>query len=133
MKAVDTSVAVAAFASWHVGHEASARVLVSSVLPAHCAVECYSVLTRLPPPHRVAGVLARDFLLSRSSDGLLSLDPADYLALLDQLVEKSITGGAAYDALVGFTAARHGARLYSRDQRAARVYDALGVDFELIS
>lgn len=133
MKAVDTSMAVSGFASWHVGHDASARVLAGSLLPAHCAVECYSVLTRLPPPHRVAGALARDFVLSRATGGLLSLDPADYGALLDQLVDKSITGGATYDALVGFTAARHGARLYSRDQRAARVYDALGVDFELIS
>lgn len=133
MNAVDTSVVVAAFASWHQGHERAAEVLARGVrLPAHCALECYSVLTRLPPPHRVAGVLARDFIASRFAEPLLTLDPADHLALLDQLVDSSITGGAAYDALVALTAARHGARLFSRDRRAVRIYEALEVEFELV-
>lgn len=133
MNAVDTSVVVAAFASWHEGHESAAEVLARGVrLPAHCALECYSVLTRLPPPHRVAGPLARDFIASRFAEPLLTLDPADHRALLSQLVDRAILGGAAYDALVGLTAVRHGARLYSRDRRAAPVYEALDVDFELI-
>ncbi len=102
-------------------------------LPAHCALECYSVLTRLPPPHRVAGALAREFVRSRFSEPLLTLDPGDHLSLLNLLVEESITGGAAYDGLVALTAARHGARLFSRDRRAARVYEALDVEFELIA
>lgn len=134
MIAVDTSVVIAAFASWHEGHERSAKVLVPGVrLPAHCAVECYSVLTRLPPPHRVSSSVARDLLSSRFKEPFLSLDPPGYLVLLDHLVDQSIAGGAAYDALVGLTAARHGARLYSRDRRASRVYEALNIDFEVIS
>jgi hypothetical protein len=28
----------------------------------HCALESYSVLTRLPAPHRCPGAVARDFL-----------------------------------------------------------------------
>ncbi|MDQ3569884.1 MAG: type II toxin-antitoxin system VapC family toxin [Actinomycetota bacterium] len=134
MNAVDTSVVIAAFASWHEGHERAAEVLALGVrLPAHCALECYSVLTRLPPPHRVAGELARDFVLSRFTEPLLTVDPADHLALLDQLVTKAISGGAAYDGLVALTAARHGAHLFSRDHRAARVYEVLEVEFELIA
>jgi len=134
LNAVDTSVVVAAFASWHEGHERSAEVLaVGARLPAHCALECYSVLTRLPAPHRVGGALARNFVLSRFTEPLLALDPADHFALLDRLVDKGITGGAAYDGLVALTAARHGARLFSRDRRAARIYEALEVDFELIA
>lgn len=43
-----------------------------------------------------------------------------------------ITGGAVYDALVGFTAKLAGARLLSRDRRAERTYRAVGVDYELI-
>lgn len=133
MNAVDTSVVVASFASWHEGHERAAEVVALGVrLPAHCALECYSVLTRLPPPHRVAGALARDFLASRFTEPPLVLAPPDHLALLDRLVARAITGGAAYDALVAMTAARHGARLFSRDRRAARVYEALDIEFELI-
>lgn len=134
MNAVDTSVVVAAFASWHEGHDRAVAVMARGVrLPAHCALECYSVLTRLPPPHRVAAALARDFVRARFTEPLLTLDGDDHLALLDRLVHSQIGGGGAYDALVGLTAARHGARLFSRDQRAARVYRALDIDFELIT
>ena len=134
MNAVDTSMVVAAFASWHEGHRRATEVVaLGARLPAHCAIESYSVLTRLPSPHRVAGALARDFLLSRFTEPLLTLDPSDHLALLEQLAEKAITGGAVYDGLVALTAARHGARLFSRDQRAAKVYEAMDVDFEIIA
>lgn len=134
MIAADTSVLVAAFASWHEGHEAAVGMLARGRvrIPAHCALECYSVLTRLPPPHRAAGTIARDFVGSRSREPLLALGPTEHLDLLDLLVAKGITGGAVYDGLVGLTAARHGACLFSRDHRAARVYDALDVEFELI-
>lgn len=133
MNAVDTSVVIAAFASWHEGHEQAIEVLAMGVrLPAHCALESYSVLTRLPPPHRIASTVARDFLMSRFTEPLLSVDPQDHLALLDRLVSEQITGGAVYDGLVALTASRHGARLFSRDRRASRVYEALGIEYELV-
>ncbi len=66
MIAVDTSVVVAAFASWHEGHRSALAVLARHPrLPAHVAVESFSVLTRLPPPHRAPAVLVRDFLVGR--------------------------------------------------------------------
>lgn len=133
MRAVDTSVVVAAFASWHEGHAAAKAAMAPGVrLPAHCAIESYSVLTRLPPPHRVDGEVAWRFIRERFTDPLLVLDPAAHASLLDRLVVRSVTGGAAYDGLVGLTAAANGARLLSRDRRAARVYEMLDVDFELM-
>lgn len=51
MTAVDTSLVVAAFASWHERHEAARRAMDGGVrLIEHCALETYSVLTRLPAP-----------------------------------------------------------------------------------
>lgn len=50
MKAVDSSVVIAAFASWHESHESARRALAARPRAiAHAAVETYSVLTRLPP------------------------------------------------------------------------------------
>ena len=66
MKAADTSLVVAAFASWHERHDAARHALDQGLrLIAHCAVETYSVLTRLPPPHRAPGALVRDFIRAR--------------------------------------------------------------------
>lgn len=82
------------------------------------------------PPYRwYAG---RDFLRSRFPEPWLTLAPGDHPVLVDSLVAREIGGGGTYDGLVALTAARHGARLLSRDRRAARVYEALGVEFELL-
>jgi predicted nucleic acid-binding protein len=68
MKTADTSVVVAAFASWHEHHAAARRALDGGLrLIEHCALETYSVLTRLPPPHRSAGNVVREFSRARFS------------------------------------------------------------------
>lgn len=133
MKAADTSVVVAALASWHEGHAAASAAIAAGVrLPAHCLVESYSVLTRLPPPHRFEPRVARDLLRATFANPPLTLDAAAHAALIDRLVEAGVSGGAAYDALIGVTSARHDALLLTRDERAMRVYSALGVRFELV-
>jgi predicted nucleic acid-binding protein len=131
---VDTSIAVAAFASWH-EHHAQADMVVDGKagLVAHCAVETFSVLTRLPPPHRVAGHLVRDFLAARFPEPYCSLDGAECRALVPRLVELGITGGAVYDALVATTARAAGDILVSCDRRAAQTYERIGIAFRLIS
>ncbi|MCE7885671.1 MAG: hypothetical protein DYH08_17745, partial [Actinobacteria bacterium ATB1] len=43
-----------------------------------------------------------------------------------------LAGGSVYDALVGAVSVEHGLPLVSRDARAANVYRALGVEFDLI-
>lgn len=133
MKAADTSVVVAALASWHEGHAAASAAIAGGVrLPAHALLEAYSVLTRLPPPHRFEPRTGRDLLRSTFSDPPLTLDAAAHATLLDRLVEAGISGGASYDALIGVTASRHGSTLLTRDSRAVKVYAALGVRFELV-
>ncbi len=128
MKAADTSVVVAAFASWHEHHESARRMLDGGVrLIEHCALESYSVLTRLPPPHRSPGAVARDFLRARFAQPFLRLSAPAYRAFVLGLPEQAVTGGAAYDALVAATAASCGAELVTCDRRAAAVYESYGV------
>jgi predicted nucleic acid-binding protein len=131
--AADTSVVVAALTGWHEGHDsASAAIAGGARLPAHCLVEAFSVLTRLPAPHRFEPRLAHDLLQATFGDALLTLAIAAHATLLGRLVEAGVSGGAAYDGLIGITAAHHDALLLSRDQRAASVYARLGVRFELV-
>ena len=47
---------IAALAAWHEQHEMAARALADvTALPAHVALEAYSVLTRLPSGLAVPG------------------------------------------------------------------------------
>ncbi|MCA1647930.1 MAG: type II toxin-antitoxin system VapC family toxin [Chloroflexi bacterium] len=133
MTVVDTSVVVAAFASWHAQHAMADSIIDGKTrLVAHCALEAYSVLTRLPPPHRVAAHLVRDFLGARFPDPYVGLDADHYAALIPWLVELGISGGAAYDALVAATAQTAGDILISCDQRAAKTYQRIGVEFRIL-
>jgi predicted nucleic acid-binding protein len=133
MTAVDTSLVVAAFASWHEQHEAARQVLDRGVrLIDHCALETYSVLTRLPPPHRSPAAVVTAFLRARFPAPFLRLDAGRYKAFVLDLAAKQVTGGAAYDALVAATAASTQAELVTCDRRAAAVYDTYGVRFQLI-
>ena len=43
-----------------------------------------------------------------------------------------ISGGSVYDALVAAAARQHGRRLTSIDARARSVYEAFGVEVEII-
>jgi len=133
VKAADTSLVVAAFASWHERHAPARQALDTGLrLPEHCALETYSVLTRLPPPHRAPGDVVRDFLAARFSEPFLRLSPAAYRAFLLGLWEREVTGGAAYDALVAATAAEHAAELVTCDRRASAVYERYGVRSRLL-
>jgi predicted nucleic acid-binding protein len=128
MKAADTSLVVAAFASWHEHHGLARPVLDAGVrMIEHCALETYSVLTRLPPPHRCTGVVVRDFIRARFPQPFLRLDAASYRNFVMQLPEHEVSGGGAYDALVAATAAGCGADLVTCDRRAAAVYESYGV------
>ena len=134
MKAADTSLVVAAFASWHQSHDEARRALDGGLrLIEHCALETYSVLTRLPPPHRAPGDVVRDFLAARFPGPLLRLNAAAYREFLQGLPDRQIAGGAAYDALVAVTAMVNGAELVSCDRRALPVYERYGVRSHLLA
>jgi predicted nucleic acid-binding protein len=126
--AVDTSVIVAAFASWHEDHVAAARALRDHPdLPAPVALEAYAVLTRLPPPHRASAAIVRDFLDRAFPVTWLALPDDAWRGLLDALRDLGVMGGASYDAVIGLTAAHHGRELLTLDPRARRTYDLVGV------
>jgi predicted nucleic acid-binding protein len=131
--AADTSVAVAAFASWHEAHEpARAAIRSGAALIAHCALETYSVLTRLPPPHRAPGRLVDEFLEAQFALPHLVMPAREQRRLTARMVELGIEGGAVYDGLVALTAANAGASLISLDRRAATTYARCGVDVRLV-
>jgi predicted nucleic acid-binding protein len=128
MKAADTSVVVAAFASWHEHHERVRAILDGGLrLIEHCALESYSVLTRLPPPHRCPGPVVRDFIRERFPEPFLRLDATSFREFVLHLPERDIAGGAAYDALVAATASKNRAELVTCDKRAAAVYENYNV------
>jgi predicted nucleic acid-binding protein len=133
MIAVDTSVVVAGFASWHEGHGPAAAVLARGPrVPAHVLVETYSVLTRLPPPHRAPPDIVTAFLAQRFRQTPLTLAPRAWPRLLDRAAEFGVTGGAVYDALIAATVRQAGATLLTRDRRAAAVYEKMGAAYELV-
>lgn len=133
MNAVDSSVAVAGFATWHEFHTAAREVLDDgATLVAHSALETYSVLTRLPPPHRAPGDVAAAFLADQFPEPWLTLPPDDHLDLVTVLPERGVTGGAAYDALIAASARIAGATLVSCDRRALTTYERMGAEVRLI-
>lgn len=134
MIAVDTSVVVAGFASWHEGHQpATAALARRPRVPAHVLVEAYSVLTRLPPPHRAPAELVVTFLAERFPEAPLSLPARAHLELVEAAARTGLAGGAIYDALVAATARHAGATLLTRDLRARSVYERMKVRYEFVT
>jgi len=124
---------VAAFASWHEGHRASVAALDRKPrVPAHVLIETYSVLTRLPPPHRAEADLVVAFLAQRFRDSPLTLPARAHVALLQTASESGLAGGAIYDAIVAATARHAGATLLTRDHRARPVYERIGVRHQMV-
>lgn len=125
----DSSVVIAAFASWNEKHEAAVEALGDvRDLVAHVELEVYSVLTRLPEPLRVAPDLVAEYLREDFSGERMVLPEREHRTLVKRLADLSISGGSVYDASVAVTANHHGRPLLSCDRRAARTYDKLGID-----
>lgn len=129
----DTSVLIPALASWHEHHASARRAFLDGVesVPAHVLLECYSVLTRLPAPHRISPEDAAD-IVARVQVRAIALPDDGYRALVPQLGRARITGGSTYDALVAATARHHGLRLLTRDRRARTTYDVVGVEYTVL-
>lgn len=128
MIALDTSVVVAAFGSWHEHHQLALEVLSERPrLTTQTAVESYSVLTRLPEPFRVDATIAAEFLRRTFTTPRLTLSARAYAALPTRLADAGVAGGAAYDGLIAFIAHDSGAELVTLDQRAISTYRRCGV------
>lgn len=133
MIAVDTSVVIAGLVLDHAQHDLARPVLAAAPrIPAHVALEAYSVLTRLPLPGRVAPASAAELLARAFGGCFVALAGGEQEMLLAGLHRTGIVGGAVYDALVAATALRHNLTLHSLDRRAAATYDAIGVDYRLL-
>jgi predicted nucleic acid-binding protein len=103
---LDTSVLVATFYGDHEHHEASFALFLrqkkqSGFTAAHCLAEVYSVLTGMPGKDKASPEEALLFLSDvRNRLTLVSLDPAEYYATLEDAAANAISGGAIYDALL---------------------------------
>lgn len=125
---IDTSVAVPLLVDRHSAHDEIVRWWNGRTLAlsGHALGETYSVLTRLPGDLRFSPADAAMLLDERFAPPLaLSADRSAKLVAL--LSERSIAGGAVYDALVGLAAIEHNVALGTRDGRARATYDVLGV------
>ena len=130
---VDTSVAVALAVADHEHHEATMEAVGRRRLglAGHAAFETFSVLTRLPGVSAV-GPQTVGALLDRAFPERSWLTPKQHDALLRRLPQLGVTGGMVYDALVGESARVAGRTLLTRDRRAQRTYEAIGVHFEFV-
>ncbi len=127
MIAVDTSVVVPALIEWHEQHQVALEAVADAVIPGHAYLESYSVLTRMPggvDRHIAREVLSRRFPPER----VLGLGSMTHDGIVDQSVAAEIDGGSTYDALIALIAHDNGYPLATRDRRAARTYEAVGVD-----
>jgi len=131
---VDSSVAVAAFGSWHELHAVALAALDETpALVAHAALEAYSVLTRLPEPFRAPAATVTEYLAANFGTQRLALPVAEQRRLPELMQRAGVRGGAVYDGLVGLTAKAAGAELLGLDVRAAETYARLDVDYRLLS
>jgi predicted nucleic acid-binding protein len=132
LTAIDSSLLIPAVAPWHTEHARVDRALgriVELRMIGHVVLETYSWLTRNRPrtlPRVAAG------LVGALPGPLLVLSPAGHVRVLELAGTNGLMGGAMYDALIAATALEADARLLSRDERAARTYEAIGVSFELV-
>ncbi len=134
MTAVDSSVVVAALVQWHEGHDAARQQAHGQFVPAHAYLESYAVLTRLPGPGRLSPRTARELLAAWFPPAHVIAPPADVMAeAVERMAAADVAGGAAYDALIALTAAAHGEELHTRDRRAERTYQRLGVAYQLVA
>lgn len=131
--AVDTSVAVACLDSAHAAHDAcrSAVQRRRPGLAGHAAFETFSVLTRRPGQVGLGSHEAAQ-LITRVFPTVVAIDPTTTAQLIERFGVIGVVGGSVYDGLVAEAARQHGCVLLTRDQRARRTYDLVGVDWELI-
>lgn len=106
LHAFDTSVIVAAVLGWHEHHAAALRALQHAfdrdrvVVPGPALVESYSVMTRLPAPHRISPADAL-LLLDETfhADAVtVALTTGELWRFLRSLPGTQVAGGRAYDA-----------------------------------
>ena len=130
---LDTSVAIALIVEDHEAHLGALDAVKGRRLglSGHAWFEAYSVLTRLPGALRRSPADALR-LLAHNFPASVFLGEDVSLALGTELADLRVSGGAVYDALVGAAARQHHRPLVSADARARPVYEAIGVELQLV-
>ena len=133
----DTSCMIAAVCAWHERHGAAAdeiarrfRSAEAMLIAAPTLIESYAVLTRLPPPHRMAPEIALQIIEESFVDHgrLIALDGRSYRTLVHRLAGTQITGGRAYDAVIAECALRErGVTLLTFNERDFTPFTARGL------
>lgn len=134
----DTSCMVPAVSAWHVHHERAANEIErrlnrgeTMVLAAPALVESYSVLSRLPPPHRLSAADALTILETTfmSAAEIVAIDGAVYHALLRRAPADGVVGGHIYDTIIVACArAANVATLLTFNERHFRPLGGHGLD-----
>lgn len=133
MIVADTSVLLPAVVADHEAHRACREsAMLTDGAIAHCLLELFAVLTRLPEPNQIPARLAAEAVRTHAPV-VIGLPSDLVLATIDRLATDGITGGAAYDGLIASTVIHHEATLLTRDHRASRTYERLGVDVRWVA
>lgn len=111
MIAVDSSVIIAGVLSWHEFHQRALPSLEKAIagrrllIPLPVLVESYSVLTRLPSPHRLRPEIAFELLHETFvAARLTGLSNRRAWVFLRECVETGTSGGRVYDAVIASAA-----------------------------
>ncbi len=114
----DTSCLVAALLFEHQHHQLTVREFsrqqdVQNVVSVHSLLECFSVITRFPPPLRVTTRTAERLLRTNLEDHLEVADvtPVDAWAAIEEVRLGGGSGGSVYDAVIAQSVARAGANV----------------------
>lgn len=100
---------VAAVCAWHEHHDAAETEIGNRLrdrqrllVAAPAVTEAYSVLTRLPPPHRLSPADALTLLDANfiRPGRMVALTASGYRALLRRAPEEGLAGGRVYDAVI---------------------------------
>ena len=133
LRLLDTSAAITPVRPGQPGHDETRKALSGFRLglSGHAVFETYSVLTRLPLPHRLSPaaasrLIAVNFPHSRQIPG------SRLAELIERFVALGISGGSVYDGLVGAAAVENDATLVTLDRRAEAVYRALEVRLVMV-
>lgn len=130
---LDTSVAIALMDPSHPRHELARQRCRDRRLglSGHALFETFSVLTRMPAPHRLDPATAWR-VLAHNFPASVALSPGGADAVIPALVARGLGGGAVYDGLVAAAAQEDDLPLLTLDDRAALAYAAQGVRWELL-
>ena len=108
----DTSALIAAVSSWHEHHERTRSEIErrersdeQMVVAGHSLAETYSVLTRLPAPHRLRADDAIALIESNWRDTpIVQLTGSEMWSALREAQRRELIGGQMYDALIAIAA-----------------------------